>query len=75
MDGEQFSLTVCKDQATSVCPYEPDASNMDEIPVKADIHLHCEEWDRLLNEGNWEPEQIADKLPAFLKVLRQVRAV
>ena len=34
MDGEQFSLTVCKEQATNVCPYEPDAGNIDEIPPK-----------------------------------------
>ncbi|CAH3144164.1 unnamed protein product [Porites lobata] len=73
-DGEQFSLTVCKDQATNVCPYEPDASSIDDIPSKADIHLHCDEWDRLLDEGNWEPEQIADKLPAFLEFLRQVQS-
>ena len=33
-DGEQFSLTVCKDQATNVCPYEPDASSIDDIPPK-----------------------------------------
>ena len=33
-DGEQFSLTVCKDQATNVCPYEPDASSIDDIPSK-----------------------------------------
>ena len=40
MDGEQFSLTVCKDQATSVCPYEPDASNIEEIPAKVSYVLH-----------------------------------
>ena len=33
-DGEQFSLTVCKDQATNVCPYEPDASSIDDIRPK-----------------------------------------
>lgn len=33
-DGEQFNLTVCKDQATNVCPYEPDASSIDDIPSK-----------------------------------------
>ena len=33
-DGEQFSLTVCKDQATNVCPYEPDASSIDDISPK-----------------------------------------
>ena len=33
-DREQFSLTVCKDQATNVCPYEPDASSIDDISPK-----------------------------------------
>ena len=33
-DGEQFSLTVCKDQPTNVCPYEPDASSIDDISPK-----------------------------------------
>ena len=37
------------------------------------MHLHCEEWDRALAEGNdWEPEQIVDKLPSFLQFLREV---
>ena len=40
----------------------------------AGIHFHFEEWDRLLDEGNWEPEQISDKLPAFLNFLRQVQS-
>ena len=40
----------------------------------ADIHFHFEEWDPLLDEGNWEPEQISDKLPAFLNFLRQVQS-
>ena len=42
-------------------------------PGKTDIHLHCEEWDQVLDEGNWEPEQIVAKLPTFLKFLRQVQ--
>lgn len=24
----------------------------------ADVHLHCEEWDRLLSGGQWEPESL-----------------
>ena len=42
-------------------------------PEKPDVHLHCEEWDQLLNEGNWEPEQITAKLPKFLQFLRKVQ--
>ena len=41
---------------------------------KTDIHLHCKEWDNAFDEGDWEPEQIAAKLPAFLKFLKQVQA-
>ena len=40
MGGEQFSLTVCKEQATNVCSYEPDAGNIDEIPPKVSNVLH-----------------------------------
>ena len=34
VEGEQFSLTVCKDQARNVCPYEPDTRNIEEICAK-----------------------------------------
>ncbi|KAJ7377596.1 hypothetical protein OS493_028156 [Desmophyllum pertusum] len=55
---KQFTLTVCKDQAETVDPVETDASSFDETATKStDIHLHCKEWDRVLEEGNWEPEQ------------------
>lgn len=36
--------------------------------------MHCEEWDKALDEGDWEPEQIVAKLPTFLKFLRQVQS-
>ncbi|KAJ7388263.1 hypothetical protein OS493_038897 [Desmophyllum pertusum] len=73
MDEEQFSLTVCKDQAKYVNTDETDVSSFDETSAKTDIHLHCEEWDQVLDEGNWEPEQIVAKLPTFLQFLRQVQ--
>jgi len=31
------------------------------------------EWDRMLEEENWEPEQIVAKLPTFLQFLRTVQ--
>lgn len=34
MEGEKFSLTVCKDQARSVDPCDPNTGDMDEIPTK-----------------------------------------
>lgn len=40
---------------------------------QTDVHLHCEEWDRLLDEGDWEPQEIVAKLPTFLQFLRQVQ--
>ena len=39
-----------------------------------DIHLHCDEWDRLLDEGDWEPEQIVSKLPQFLNFVSKVQS-
>jgi len=44
------------------------------LPVQTDIHLHCKEWDRMLEEENWEPEQIVAKLPTFLQFLRSVQS-
>ena len=41
--------------------------------VQTDIHLHCKEWDRMLEEENWEPEEIVAKLPIFLQFLRSVQ--
>ena len=43
------------------------------LALQIDIHLHCDEWDRALDEGNWEPQQIASKLPNFLQFLRNVQ--
>ncbi|KAL9950377.1 hypothetical protein ACROYT_G042865 [Oculina patagonica] len=72
-EGDQFSLLVSKYQEKTVDPVETDASGFDEIATETDIHLHCKEWDELLEEGNWEPEQIVAKLPTFLQFLRQVQ--
>ena len=43
------------------------------LALQIDIHLHCDEWDRALEEGNWEPEQIAAKLCNFLQFVRDVQ--
>ena len=42
MEGEKFTLTVCKDQATNVCPYDPGASNIEDIPSKVTHAFHLE---------------------------------
>lgn len=39
-----------------------------------DVHLHCDEWDRALSEGVWEPEEIVSKFPAFLKFVSRVQS-
>lgn len=73
IDGEQFSLIVCKDQANTVDPVETEVRDVHTLTAKTDIHLHCEEWDQMLAEGNeWEPKQIVDKLSSFLQFLREV---
>ena len=46
---------------------------MEYLALQIDIHLHCDEWDRALDEGNWEPQQIAAKLSNFLQFLRYVQ--
>jgi len=53
---------------------ETEASGFDEIDTETDIHLHCKEWDRMLEEENWEPEQIVAKLPTFLHFMRSVQS-
>ena len=36
-------------------------------------HLHCEEWDRLLGGGQWQPENLVRKLPEFLEFVKEVQ--
>ena len=43
------------------------------LALQIDVHLHCDEWDRALDEGNWEPQQIAAKVSNFLEFLRNVQ--
>jgi len=38
-----------------------------------DLHLGCEEWDRVLRGEDWEPEMIVSKLPEFLQFVHQVQ--
>ena len=40
MEGEKFSLTVCKDQAKNVDPCDFATGNMDEIAAKV-LHAFC----------------------------------
>ena len=40
---------------------------------QTDVHLHCEEWDRLLSGGQWQPENLVRKLPEFLEFVKEVQ--
>ena len=41
MEGEQFSLKVCKEQTTNVDPCDFYRINLDEIPAKALLNLQA----------------------------------
>ena len=41
VEGEQFTLKVCKDQATNVDPCDFEGINLDEIPVKVLLNLQA----------------------------------
>jgi len=73
MDDEKFTLLISKYQEKTVDAAETEATDFDEIESETDIHLHCKEWDRMLEEENWEPEQIVAKLPTFFQFLRSVQ--
>lgn len=40
---------------------------------QTDFHLHCKEWDELLENGNWEPEAIVKKLPEFFHFVKKIQ--
>ena len=42
---------------------------------QTDLHLHCREWDNLLNKGDWSPEMIAGTLPDFFCFMKKVQAI
>jgi len=39
-----------------------------------DLHLHCKEWDELLNSGDWEPEEIVQRIPEFFRFVQKVQS-
>jgi len=41
--------------------------------LQTDLHLHCDEWDKLLSSGQWEPKIIIQKLPQFLQFVKEVQ--
>jgi len=41
--------------------------------LQIDLQLHCDEWDKLLSSGHWEPEVILQKLPEFLQFVKDVQ--
>ena len=41
--------------------------------LQTDLHLYCDEWDKLLSSGQWEPKVILQKLPDFLRFVKEVQ--
>ena len=41
--------------------------------LQTDLHLHCDEWDKLLSSEQWEPMVILQKLPEFLRFVKEVQ--
>ena len=40
---------------------------------QTDLHLHCNKWDEALRSGQWEPQEIVEKLPEFLNFIKKVQ--
>ena len=48
-------------------------SDLHPLSPQRDIHLHCNKWDEALRSGKWEPQEIVEKLPDFLKFVKKVQ--
>ena len=46
---------------------------IDYFVLQIDLHLHCDEWNKLFSSGQWEPEAIVQKLPEFLQFVKEVQ--
>ncbi|XP_022807422.1 uncharacterized protein LOC111344458 isoform X2 [Stylophora pistillata] len=62
-----FSVILSKEISWSA-----DATN-GSYRESTDVHLHCEEWDRLLSGGLWKPESLVQQLPEFLEFVKEVQ--
>ena len=38
------------------------------------FYLLCDEWEEVLHKGEWEPEAVVKKLPAFLRFVKKVQS-
>ena len=45
------------------------------LSLQTDLHIHCEDWDRLLSSGVWEPVVIVQKIPEFLAFVKKVQSL
>ena len=45
------------------------------LSLQIDLHVHCEDWDRLLSSGVWEPMVIVKKIPEFLAFVKEVQGL
>ncbi|KAJ7323742.1 Far upstream element-binding protein 3 [Desmophyllum pertusum] len=65
--GEGFTLIVSEEST-----WGSDVKG-EQNTETTDLHLGCEEWDRVLSGEDWEPEMIIAKLPKFLQFVHQVQ--
>ena len=35
--------------------------------------MRCNKWDKALRSGQWEPQEVVEKLPDFLKFIKKVQ--
>ena len=39
------------------------------------FYLLCDEWEKLLHKGEWEPEAVVKTLPDFLRFVKRVQSL
>ena len=45
------------------------------VSIQTDLHLDCNKWDEVLRSGFLEPQEIVEKLPAFLMSVMGVQGL
>ncbi|XP_068694045.1 uncharacterized protein [Montipora foliosa] len=63
--SKEFSIILSKESTRG---YGSD------VKKETDFHLHCKEWDELLNRGIWEPAEITKKLPDFFRFVKKFQS-
>ncbi|XP_032236711.2 uncharacterized protein LOC5511470 isoform X1 [Nematostella vectensis] len=66
---ERFTMMFSREKAVHL----PN-SKKDECREMIDLHLHCDDWDRRLAKGDWDPDQIIKKLDSYVEFVRYVQS-